>query len=308
MGHLKRINHIPQKKALITDISYTKYAKESPGFGVGINYINSGNKSAVGFITGVYGFTSLRITKRDSTLKFKIGFGGAYIEKIFNPNTNNKNNAIGSHFNSNVIFHLKKDFLFDKHALYISGGLTHFSNGSGQAPNLGLNFVSLNIGYSIYAEKNKAVIPQINPSTLKPKWSYGIGFKYGFRENFQYKYKKYGISTLNIYAIYNKNDKRNYIGGLDLTLNPSIQFYNTSFSAFQGGLFVGKEWVLNQLILGIDIGGYLYDEFKDDGISFQRLNINYYVTPQIKTTLSLRTHWTVAQAFQIGIAYEIKKT
>jgi hypothetical protein len=306
MGHLQRINHLPKRKAFISDISYTKYSSYSPCFGVGINHINSGNKSDIGSITGLYGFTALRIRKKDSTLKFKIGFGGAYVQKIYNPNTNNKNIAISSHLNANVIFHIQKNFKFNQHALFLSGGLTHFSNGSLQAPNLGLNFLSVNLGYSIYSEKKNIAIPKVNPSVSKPKWSYGIAFSTGFRENFQYKYKKYAINTLNIYAILNKNEKRNYVGGLDITYNPSVQFYNSSFFPFQGGLFVGKQWVLNQLILGIDIGGYIYDEYKNDGVSFQRLNISYYLSPNIKTTFLLRTHWTVAQAFQIGVAYEFK--
>lgn len=307
MGHLKRINHLPQKNAVIGDVSYTKYSSSSPNFGFGINYVNSGNNDAIGFITGIYGFTGLKLNERDTTLKFKVGFGAAYVQKIFNPNTNNKNNAIGSHLNANVIFHLQKEVLFNKHALFISGGLTHFSNGSAQAPNLGLNFLSFNLGYSIYSEKKKVFIPEKTSFNLENRWSIGLGIRTGFRETFQYKFKKYGINTVNIYAIYHKNERRNYIGGLDLTLNPSVRFTNASTSPFQGGLFVGKEWILNQLVLGVDLGGYIYDEFKDDGIFFQRLNINYYITPQIKSTFSLRSHWTVAQAFQIGIAYELKK-
>lgn len=306
MGHLKRVRHLPQKKAFIGDLSYTKYSSSSACFGVGINYLNSGNESNIGSAAGIYGFTALKLTKRDTTLKFKIGFGAAYVQKIFDPNTNNKNNAIGSHLNANVIFHLQKDFMFNNRSLYLSGGLTHFSNGSSQAPNLGLNFLSINVGYSLYSERKSSVAPK-EVIALSSKWSYGIGLRTGFRENFQYKNKKYGINTINIYATFNKNKRRNYIGGLDLTYNPSVEFYNTSASKFQGGLFVGKEWILNQLILGIDLGGYLYDQYKDDGIFFQRLNVSYYLTPQIKSTILLRTHWTVAQAFQIGIAYELKK-
>ncbi len=304
MGHLQRINHLPQKKVFLSDISLGKYSNKSPGFGIGANFINSGNQSDIGNIGGIYAFTTLKLSEKDTTIKFKIGFGAAYVQKIFNPNSNNKNIAIGSHLNSNVILHLQKDILFNSHVLYLSGGLTHFSNGSGQAPNLGLNFLSLNLGYSIYKEKKAISTPKENSTVGRKKWTYGIGFKAGFRETFQYKFKKYPIYTLNLYTVYNTRAKRNYIGGLDITYNPSVWFNQPESSPIQAGIFVGKEWVLNQLILGIDVGGYIYDEFKEYGPSFQRLNIHYYITSNLKSTFLLRTHLTVAQAFQLGIAYE----
>ena len=73
MGHLARINHLPQKSSNLFDISYTKYSSQLPGFGVGINYIKSGNENAIGDVKGIYGFTNLILRKKDSSLRFKIG-------------------------------------------------------------------------------------------------------------------------------------------------------------------------------------------------------------------------------------------
>ena len=307
MGHLARINHLPQKSSNLFDISYTKYSSQLPGFGVGINYIKSGNENAIGDVKGIYGFTNLILRKKDSSLRFKIGFGLGHVEKIYDPNTNNKNIAIGSHFNANVIFKIEKNFIFDKHAVYIGGGLTHFSNGSFQTPNLGLNFVSFNAGYSLFSQRKKIVTYENPNLNYTRKFNFGVAYRLGFRENFEPFRKKYAIQTFSFYTIYSKNKKRNYLGGLDVYYNPSVSFYGESISKLQAGIFVGKEWLINQLILGIDIGGYVYDDYKEDGISYQRLNISYLLTEKLKATFLLKTHWTVAQAFQLGIAYEIKK-
>lgn len=307
MGHLARINHLPQKSSNLFDISYTKYSSQLPGFGIGINYIKSGNENAIGDVKGIYGFTKLILRKKDSSLRFKIGFGLGHVEKIYDPNTNNKNIAIGSHFNANVIFKVEKDFIFNSHALYLGAGLTHFSNGSSQTPNLGLNFVSLNAGYSLFSQKKTINFFKNKRINYNKKINFGIAYRIGVRENFEPFRKKYSIQTYSLYSIYSKNERRNYLAGLDFFYNPSVSFYGESISKLQTGFFVGKEWLINQLILGIDIGAYIYDEYKEDGISYQRLNISYLLTPQLKATFLLKSHWTVAQTFQLGIAYELKK-
>ncbi len=304
VGHLKRINHLPQRHSSIVNISYLKYSNFEPNFGVGIDFINSGNKQNIGNVYGLYGFTKLRLSQKDSTFKFKIGFGLGYVEKIYDTSKNNKNIAIGSHFNSNVIFFLEKEFMLNNSSFYLGGGLTHFSNGSFQTPNLGLNFVSLNVGYTLYKEKKIPVAPKDKLYTNKKKWSLGVEYTVGIRENWEHFRKKYSLQTFRTYFIYNKRAKRNYIGGVDFIYNPSVRFYNKS--PFQLGLFLGKKWLLNQLELGIDMGVYAIDNYKKNGIVYHRLVIGYYISENIKTSFSLKSHWTVAQAFQLGIAYEFK--
>lgn len=307
MGHLARINHLPQKPSNQFELTYTKYSSKQPNFGIGINYINSGNPDVIGNIKGVFGFTDLVLRKKDSLLKFKIGFGLGHIEKIYDPNFNNKNIAIGSHFNANVIFKVEKNFLINQHRFYLGGGLTHFSNGSFQTPNLGLNFLSINAGYSFYSPKSNIKPIKLVVNNYTRKFNYGVAYRLGMRENFEPFRVRYPIHTLSLYTIYSKNNKRNYIGGLDFFYNPSVQFYYEGISSIRIGGYVGKEWILNQLILGIDIGFYGFDQYKDNGISYQRLNIHYLINDRIKATFLLKSHWTVAQAFQIGLAYELRK-
>lgn len=307
MGHLARINHLPQNPSNQFELTYTKYSTTLPSFGVGINYIQSGNTNAIGDIKGLFGFTDLVLRKKDTSLKFKIGFGLGHIEKIYDPNFNNKNIAIGSHFNANVIFKIEKNFLFNNHSVYLGGGLTHFSNGSSQTPNLGLNFLSINAGYSFYSQKSKTALYIPKENNYQRKFNYGIAYRIGMRENFEPFRKRYPIHTLSFYSIYNKNEKRNYLGGIDFFYNPSVTFYYPTISPNRIGGFIGKEWILNQLVLGIDLGFYAFDQYKDNGISYQRLNIHYYINEKIKATFLLKSHWTVAQAFQLGIAYELKK-
>lgn len=305
LAHKKRINHLPQKKALMLDFSYTKYSSTSPCFGVGVNIINSGNPDAIGNIYGVYSFTKLKLNKKDSTFKFKIGFGLGYVSKIFDINTNNKNNAIGSHWNSNVVFRLEKLlFLKGGNYLHLGGGLTHFSNGSFQTPNLGLNFFMVQLGYSFLKEKKHPVSPLPIKYDWHKKWNFGIALRGGIRENFVPYRGKFPLLTFSLFTTYRKNHKRNYVGGVDYFYNPSVQFYSKDFSPYQLGLFVGKEWVLNRLILGIDMGGYLFDEYKDDGLFYQRLNIHTYVSKNLKLSFLLKSHWTVAQVFQLGIGVD----
>ena len=305
LAHKKVIRHLPQEKPLFLDFSYTKYSASLPNFGIGANIISSGNANSIGNLCGIYGFTKLRLNQRDSTFKFKIGFGLGYVSKIFDINGNNKNNAIGSHWNSNVVFKLEKLFRLRNGSFFrLGGGLTHFSNGSFQTPNLGLNFFMIHVGYSFLKEKTKAVEAKPLKYDENKKWNYGIALRGGIRENFAPYRGKFPLLTFSLFSTYRQNHKRNIVGGFDCFYNPSVLYFSDNYSPIQLGLFIGKEWVLNQLILGIDMGGYIYDEYRDDGIFYQRLNIHTYVSKKLKLSFLLKSHWTVAQVFQLGIGVD----
>lgn len=301
--HKANMHHLRHNSSDFINLSYTNYTSNYPSYGIGINYVNSGNKKNIGNIAGVYGFTDLIISKKDSSFRFKIGFGLAYIQKKYDPNKNNKNIAIGSHLNSNAVVNLEKNFIKNNHSFYIGLALTHFSNGSFQTPNLGLNFISLNAGYSIY-KKGENYIKKTDRIVNK-KIRFGVSYRFGIRENREALRKKYGIHTVSFYSTYSKNHRRNYTGGIDLFYNPSISFYGKNILPIRIGAYLGKEWCFNKLILGIDLGFYIIDQYKEDGISYQRLNLHYYISKNIKLSLLLKSHITVAQAFQVGISYEL---
>ena len=307
VAHRSSISHLPQKSSQHLDISYTKYSNYAPNFGIGLNYINSGNQTYIGNIGGIYGFTKMLLTPKDSTLKFKLGIGTAYVEKIYDPIKNNKNIAIGTHWNANVVLQIEKEIAIKKqHFLHLGFSITHFSNGAFKNPNLGLNFVSFALGYSYFKNKKTVFVPKENDKQMK--WSINIAWKTGFRENYEYQERKYPFHSLSIFANNQKNNKKNYLFGIDFFYNPSVQFFNSATSPLQIGSFIGKEWSLNKLLLEIDLGTYLFDQYKSDGFIYQRLAINYNITKNIKTSISLKLHrLSVAQVLQLGIAYQIKK-
>ncbi len=70
-------------------------------------------------------------------------------KKYLIANTNNRNIVIGSHINTKIVFRAEKEFsLSANNHLNLGIGVCHFSNGAYQTPNLGINFLLFNLGYS----------------------------------------------------------------------------------------------------------------------------------------------------------------
>ncbi len=134
---------------------YKTYGKEKwhewqnyPGLGINLGYYDFGNDIVLGKAYSLLPNINLRLNKGENfTINFTVGTGFAYISKHFNFIDNSTNNSIGSYFNNISSFQFDSRYKLNKH-LSLSGGigLTHFSNGASQLPNLGINFASLSIG------------------------------------------------------------------------------------------------------------------------------------------------------------------
>jgi hypothetical protein len=119
-----------------------------PVTGFGFNYFNFGREET-GWAVSLQGTVKFNVVYfRKNALAVRFGAGVGYLSEMFDPETNLRNQAIGSHFNG----FMQTAFMFE-HPMArsdFSAGLvlSHFSNGAFSMPNLGVNLPSLYIKYA----------------------------------------------------------------------------------------------------------------------------------------------------------------
>lgn len=309
--HKPALNYLIQGKSTGLAFSIEKRKKDSIRYGLTASILNSGNPEVLGLVYGLNGFTSFPLTKKENGTRLRIGIGLGYVEKIFDPNTNNRNIVIGSHVNTKIVFRAEKEFLlWRNNYLNLGVGVCHFSNGAYQTPNLGINFLLLNLGYSwdkTVALKKEKKSFNMNYG-LDRKWIYSIILSGGIRENPSPLREKYPIVNLCNRINYMQSTKNHFIGGIDFTYNPGILHRShipLEVSPVQSGIFIGNERNFDRITFAVDMGVYLFNQNRKS-LLYHRCGIHYQLSNKIKILLQLKSHWAVAEAFEFGIKYRIK--
>lgn len=68
------------------------------------------------------------------------------------------------------------------------------------------------------------------------------------------------------------------------------------------GVFVGHELFVNRLSLEFQLGYYVYQPFKFEIPVYDRLGAKYYLTKNISTGFSIKTHGFLAEALEFNTA------
>jgi hypothetical protein len=157
------------------DVTYQTQGKRDwetyyklPRMGLGIRYLHPGQPTEVlGHGFAFFPFMDFGFFQRkNSSLRFMIGCGLAYLDKIYHIKYNSEQTAIGSHWNNLTTFQFRfEQKIHNTQYLFAGISLSHISNGAFQAPNLGLNFISGTLGYSFQLKENTKT--SLNPDSAK---------------------------------------------------------------------------------------------------------------------------------------------
>ena len=165
--HTRKMNFNPTGLSQFTELNLTFHTKgkrawESyyhlPRLGLGLRYLDLGKPSEI-LGTGYAFFPFIDFgffQKQQSSFRFMIGCGLAYLNQTYQIKGNPSQTAIGSHWNNLTTFQFKYEHsLYKTHFLSAGVTLSHISNGSFKAPNLGLNFVSVTFGYAYHFKSSE---------------------------------------------------------------------------------------------------------------------------------------------------------
>jgi len=291
----------------------------------GVSYWNAwlGDRETIGKGHALMPFISFPLIKKEkSQLDFRLAAGLGYLTKKFDRLENYKYIAIGSHLNAAINLMVEYRWKPVQH-LQLSGGLQlmHFSNGSIKTPNFGLNIPSLTTGLALKINReNPYIMRSIRPSLtmfefdgrqfVEVRINGNLGTK-SIGEVISERYNVYAGSIsimkplgykskagLSFDFSYDGSDKR-YVGtkGID---------YDNELQIVKPGISMVYEVVLSRLSFPLALGFYTGGLYKSEGISYYKLGIQYLISRNIFSTITLKTHYARADYVSLGIGYRFK--
>ena len=248
------------------------------------------------------------------------GVGLAWNFAKFDSITNPQNDLVGSSFTAYFSFALNAEYRISPRISVNAGvNFIHFSNGTLQTPNKGMNLYAANLGLSYYfqmkpqssfkpAELKKVPSTKIVKSNeldltmaiggKATRSEYGMGPKY-FTAS----------STLDFYHRYHWVGK--YGAGLDWFYDTSLKEDYTEMVSSSKYMFVGAhlghELMISKFTFVTHLGTYFYKGTQAKGAFFFRLGIKYYIIPELYTSISLKTvNGFKADYIEWGMGYRFK--
>ena len=321
LPHRKVVNEIVEGKTQAYELSFYKTTTGKkdwqqlynyPKVGVSALAINLGNPRELGMGYGIFPFIEIPLNKAKINWRLKMGYGLGYIEKPFDKETNYKNVAIGSNFNALIYVNMGWSIKLSK-AFSTSAGLSiiHFSNGSFSRPNLGINILSLNAGFLYsFGKRNEKIMSTIDERPHK--WSKNMSLGIGLKETPPVEGPKYIVSTTSFNIIKTRAQKSSYGFGVDLFYNSSLsnliaQDTNATKSRIDNyriGLSGIYSFDFGKISLVIELGGYLFSAYKEDGFIYNRIGTRFNVSDKLFLKIGVKTHIAVADFAEFGIGYK----
>jgi len=305
-----------------------------PRMGLGLRYLDLGQPSEIlgngyAFFPFIdFGF----FEKQKSSLRFMIGCGLAYLDKIYHIKYNSHQTAIGSHWNNLTSFQFRYEHQFYKTNFLFAGiSLSHISNGAYQAPNLGLNFVSAKFGYSFHLKQSASSVISSTTSAIQSSYSkYSWSIEYGMtlKEGRTPGGPKFLIQWYMLDAGYQYNGFKSWRLGFEIE-NNNLDSYFSSYSetrenkkaASSDGLrinsYLAHQWLFGNIGLTFRTGYEFKRNNNLDGYPIAtKLDLCYVMPFQLISHVrpylgfSLKAHLDTAEYIGViaGLRFHKKKT
>ncbi len=282
-----------------------------PDVGWNIAWFNLGNPEKLGSGVAVYPFVNFPLhLKKDWRLHFRYGIGLGYIEKVFEAKENPKNAAIGTHLNGvmHFDFHIEKAFS-SKTILELGAGITHYSNGSTNIPNLGINIATANLGFIHYFGTPQAILRQQGDPTAQ-NGEFQVSVAGAFKKIYPPLGETFYAGTFSLSYYHPIHSKSSWGIGTDLFYDNSLverlERENTpdvtNADNFRPGIYGAYEVRLDKVGLLFNLGVYPYTKWKGDGNFYDRICVRYYINKMF-LFMNLKTHFAKADFIEWGLGF-----
>lgn len=323
--HRTSIGHLVKGYPSIYEVNVSKptlgnklwhLENNKPDIGLSFQCLDFKNPKQLGYalVLAPYIELPLNVKEKRSRVIMRLCWGATYITKSFDVVSNRKNIAIGSHVNAFVQFKWFWHFQLTKNLRFEPGlAFTHASNGKARNPNLGLNVVSLNAGFNflIPSKKPKTEISKIDSSTrVRSKNELFAFAAIGFNQR---EIATPELKTFVVSATYQRNvrNTHKFSAGLDLFYDENfIHDYEVDFKKKPVGIDqyrmsarLGYSYNIGRISLPIEMGYYVFQQNKPNGIIVSRIGVRYYSKCGLVGHFGLRTHFAVAYCFEYGLGY-----
>jgi hypothetical protein len=280
-----------------------------PTLGINYSFFNLGDELHLGHGHTFYPFILFPVTRNPRLqLNIRYGVGIGYVDKTFDRLNNYKNQGLATHFNAIFAVHAS---LFVKLAsrtfFQATAGITHFSNGSIDIPNLGINIATLSGGFSYFIGQKKKI--DRTPAELKlKKWHGSVMLTGSVKKVYPPGGPRYLAGSLSLLESMRVKKKSAFGIAADLFYDNSIHArlkqdsvdYSGAADQLRMGLAGSYELIVSDLSLLLQVGGYLHTKIKTDGTIYSRFGIRYAIAKNYFVCFNLKTHFAKADFFEWG--------
>jgi hypothetical protein len=316
--HRAIMDHLPNESVFSGELSYFLELKDTnswanfydkPRIGITGFFNQTGNTAILGYAFGAFAFGELPFFRTTHlSLNARVGTGIAVVTKVFDQNTNPKNNAISSHLNGTVVLGMNFQYEKNLNRFGLGAEMSHISNGSAKLPNLGLNYPFLSLSYGrLIGEFDPKKREKVVTKNGFP-WQIGVNGIFSWKEVFPVTGKKYPIYGLNVFTRRIFNPKFGVEVALDGIYKTTIKDYLPEFKKkpmdeFQVGLFAGYVLSFDRLTTLVGMGGYLRDKYLPEDRYYHRLGIRYQFKSNLQLGWTLKANWGKADYWEWSIGY-----
>lgn len=245
-------------------------------------------------------------------LHLKLGAGLSYLSERFQRTDNHKNIAISSR--ANVILRLGPELTVNilRRLQWHTGlDIIHFSNGAVKMPNLGLNFLTISSGLSYRFGDYE--LPAINkPGFVKsPGWSWSVFAGVGIKQARIGQGDVRPAVTVQVLTEKRLTPKFSFGAGAEVNANANLpiayeakEIEPTALTPYRSGLLLSGAFHFGRMAILTQMGGYLLDVGRVDGLFFNRFGLRHDLSDKVKINFTLRTHFAKADHFEAGIVYQ----
>lgn len=305
-----------------------------PQFGAALLYGNSGSRQYIGSVTGLVPYISLMLFNRTAVYaRLRLGVGAAWVQKVFNPETNYGNFVISTHLNvcANALATVGIRVL-PQTSLELGVSFFHISNGSVKLPNLGLNPTALSAGIVVDLHgplhpQSRDRLPRVPPlrdpdqqTELPPpelpvnkKWGYYIYSFVAAKEAFPLESPVALVNVLNLEAMKDFSHTGRWGGGINLTYDRALSnevansgtfVFDHSKSQLEASIYAAYEYVVGRISFPFQLGYYLYNNYPVNAL-YEMVGVKYRVTPHWILGMALKAHLGNGDFIQWGLGYKI---
>lgn len=298
-----------------------------PKVGIAFSYFNLGERDTVGYAyASRYNITLNVLQRKRWDIQFEFGGGLAWLDRPFNRLSNPNNNAIGSSFNGFAQLNFIANYHFNQQLSIFSGlGLTHYSNGAAQLPNLGINVASLMLGLRYTPTPiDRSEYSNNKHSAKQTDQHYGLRLEYmiGFREAQTNGGPRYPIRTYSLAGRYAINKVNRAFLGITYEYNRAAYAFGTAVFAFNSdreafwgasrlSIFAEDEFLFGNFGLALQAGFYLGDfSYLVPDAFYFKISHRYYFNiikhPQIRlfAGVTLKSHLSIAEHFALNVGLD----
>lgn len=257
-----------------------EYYLNGPKTGISLGFSDLGNPSNLGYAYSILPYVEFTLfPEKTDNLSLLLAFGGSYVTKKYDLETNPYNKGVSTHVNwsykSSILYNVFKG---DKSTWRIGLGYFHYSNGHVRKPNRGYNSVLLSVLASFEKKPNFVDSVPSNIPSRSIYWYYearlGVGIN-SFSDVFKDKKPVYAVSLsggkvinrtfkygLGLYYHFYQHYYDYIINDETLIRTQEPQFANRSIlNASRLGIFGSAELLLGQVGMEMNIGLNVFKPF-----------------------------------------------